>query len=129
MHLWMAAWKAHRERLCLAEAQAHAPGERPWAFWHYDAGRSEYLPIDETDRDRGALRDDAEAEPVGPLAGGGYLYPDEIDELRRQGVEAAARIDTGSELVTTGMGLPHGPDRQAVKVAAAIEAALGGRMA
>jgi hypothetical protein len=120
------AWEAHRDRLCAEHAARH-PGSRPWAFWHHDAGRPRHLPVPENHPDSGALRDDAEAESVGFLFAGGYLYPDEIAELRRQGAEAARRIDTDSEYVTTGMGAPHGPDRRAVKVAAAVHSSRTGR--
>lgn len=34
---WRLAWERHREGL-IEEYRERWPGERPWAFWHFDAG-------------------------------------------------------------------------------------------
>ena len=82
-------------------------------------------PGSNDDPDSGYQLDDREAESIGFLAANGFLADEEIVALREKVTEAQARIDTDSERSTQpGVCEPYGGDRCAVKVGAALEAAI-----
>lgn len=121
-------WHKHRDRL-IAEFAADHPGARPWPWWRYETDREKYALPRPDWREHGieaaGIRaDDCEAESVAFVASIGQLDPDELAEIRRRAVEAEERIGTDREFRGTGA---YGPDRQAVKVRDAVEAAIEGR--
>ena len=117
------AWEEHREEL-IAEARRGRPGHRPWAWWHYEAGRKEHLtgypPFDRgmTIEERRDAIDDFKIEPIVSLASRGELSEDEIAEIEAEAREVEQRI--GTEAEHWGSDGVDYPDRRAVKLARAV---------
>lgn len=80
-------WSEWRDRL-IAERSAKRPGDRPWAFWHYEAGDADLAFASSGERRLEALR---------YLASTGQLTTGEREALAAAGAEAAERIETDGE--------------------------------
>jgi hypothetical protein len=115
------AWEYDRARLM--EQSCPRPGDRPWAWWHFEAGRDEHLteyplrqgePIDE----RANAIDAYYLEPVVYLAEHGHLRDDEIAAIAERANEARMRVGTPAEHY--GSGGVDRVDRRAVKLYEAV---------
>lgn len=112
------AWRAHREQLL---GQERGSGSRPWAFWRFDAGRPEHSEDFPHGDDEAA--DCWTFDPVIWLAERGELRDEEIAEIRAEAEIAAPRIGTDEERFRSPA---DSRDRSAVRLARAVDAALGG---
>lgn len=101
---------------------------RPAAWWRFEAGRPQHLTPSPSHREgtieeRRLAWDDYEIEPLVFLAENGQLTVVEADAIRERALEVAGRIGTGHEHWGSG-GVDY-PDRRAVKLAVAVDKALG----
>jgi hypothetical protein len=116
------AWEEHREEL-IAEGKRRRPGSRPWAWWHYEAGREQHLtsyPLDfegTIEEHRDAI-DEYEIEPIVFVASCGELFDHELEQIAAKAREVEPRIGTDAEHWGSG-GVDY-PDRRAVKLAKAV---------
>ena len=105
-----AAWEVERDALMANCKSNPTPGWRPWAWWAFDAG-------EEKPRERAA-------ETI-RLAELGELEADEVVALRERANEAKLRVGTAAERISAlGTELEQRPDRDAVELYEAVEAAL-----
>ena len=105
-----AAWELERDTLMDHARNSSTPGRRPGAWWEFEAG-------EEMPRERGA-----EAIRLAEL---GELRPDEVAALRERANEAKLRVGTAAERISAlGTELEQRPDRDAVELYEAVEAAL-----
>jgi hypothetical protein len=127
-----AAWEEHREEL-IECARDRRPGHRPKAWWSYEAARPEHLgpyPLEPPPGEprwgeaHGRAIDCHEFEPILYLAAHGQLTDDEVKIIRERGVEAAERVGTDREQRGTTYAISS--DRSAIRLARAVDAALGG---
>jgi hypothetical protein len=124
-----AAWEAVRDELLSEYTAKGGIGHRPWAWWSYEAGRPEHLdpwPFSRDFPDResyGRACDEYRFEPIIYLAANGHLLDHELEAIRRQAREALPRVGTDRERMTTPA---MSPDRSRVRLARAVEEALGG---
>jgi hypothetical protein len=120
------AWEEHREEL-IAEARQMRPGNRPWAWWHYEAGREEHLApyplhFEGTMEEKREAVGAYEIEPVLFVALRGELSDQELEEIEAKAREVEPRIGTDAE--HWGSGGVNYPDRRAVKLAIAVKRAV-----
>jgi hypothetical protein len=127
-----AAWQDHRDEL-VAYARDGRPGNRPEAWWLYEAGRPEHLgsyPLEPPPGEprwgdeHGRARDRHDFEPILYLAANGHLFEDEIRVIRERGAEAGERVGTDRE--QRGSTYAVSEDRSAVRLARAVDGALAG---
>jgi hypothetical protein len=125
------AWEEFRERIMAEYQDRRRPGSRPWAWWHFEAGREQHLvpwseaqdgwwlgpgsPIEE----RADEYDEWEMEPTLFLASIGELRGDELEQLELAAVEARERVDTGAE--RSGSGGLDRVDRRKAKLWEAVD--------
>jgi hypothetical protein len=119
-----AAWEEHGERV---QRRADRPGQRPWAFWRFEAGREEHpteCPLDGDPEDEHGRRIDAwEFDPILYLARHGHLRDDEVERIRSEARAAAPRVGTDAEQFQNEA---ISKDRSAVRLARAVDRALVG---
>jgi hypothetical protein len=125
------AWEARRDQLMAEYATRRLPGSRPWAWWHYEAGRPQRLEpyplegakwFEGTVEERADAVDEYEIEPLVFLASRGELREDELEVLEAEAEEARPRIGTGHEQI--GSGGVDRADQRRVKLWEAVRAAL-----
>jgi hypothetical protein len=121
------AREERRERLMARWNDPICVGERPWAWWAYEAERPEYLteyaldfegPVDE----HADLLDEWHNEPIIWLASHGHLSPEEVAAITEDANVARPRVGTDGEQIGSG-----GVDRvdvRAVKLYEALTDAL-----
>jgi hypothetical protein len=101
-------WTVFRSKL-MARHHYGRPS-RPWGWWKFEAGE---------DQPRGR---NAEALRLAEL---GYLRADELAAVRERANEARLRVGTGREHISAkGTDMEQRPDREAVELLEAVEAAL-----
>jgi hypothetical protein len=125
-------WEEYREHLMgKVEAGAGGPvGSRPWAWWLLEAERPEHLSYypsrndnpDMSEVEHGRQIDLYRREPIEYLAMQGHLFPWEIDQIRRDAIEAAPRIGTGDEMRSST--IADSRDRTAVRLALDVDTHL-----
>jgi hypothetical protein len=120
-----AAWDRYGGELT-AEYLAYERGLRPRAWWRYVAGRPEHLgrcpsmhEADLTERTRWGH--EAEVEKFTFMAANGHLTPAERAWIAERGREARERVGTPGEHLAA-LSPDYGGDKEAVAVAAAVEA-------
>jgi hypothetical protein len=126
------AWQHHRARMM--EQYCRRPGQRPWGWWFFEAGREEHLtpyPLRSEFEGTAEERVDAlieyDIEPVVFLAANGHLRDDELAALRERANEAKLRIGTGGERISGGFSRSQGAvsyDRRDVELYEAVTEAL-----
>jgi hypothetical protein len=136
------AWEAAKDKLLKEYTDKGNPGHRPWAWWHFEAGRPQHLTAypdssefaERVDRRRsvvtekgaiaeGRALDSYNFEPIIFLAANGHLLDHELETIRERAREAESRINTDREQMTSPA---ISPDRSRVRLARAVEEALGG---
>jgi hypothetical protein len=121
------AWEARADSVMAA--WSGLPGRRPWAWWKYEAGRSEHLTAypdlldPRSDDELAAALDEYEMEPIIWLARHGHLTDDEIAAIAEAADEARPRVGTDAEQI--GSGGVDRADRRAVALGEAVRRALG----
>ena len=130
------AWEERREAIMEEYlTPPSSPGQRPWAWWEFEAGRPDHLePYPDLDHflDREHWSEDEEAEaydnyenePIIWMAANGHLTPDELAAITERANEARPRIGTDDEHYGSG-GIDRA-DKRAVKLAEAVSEALAG---
>ena len=123
------AWEAWREQLLEGYlTRPMLPGRRPWAWWKYEAGRSQHLVEYPDHHFKGTIDDQADAlddykiEPLVFLAGRGELSADELAVIAEKANEARPRLGTDGEHI--GSGGVDRADQRAVKLYEAVTEAL-----
>jgi hypothetical protein len=126
------AWQEHREEL-IEYARDGRPGNRPAAWWLYEARRPEHLgphPLEPPPGEprwgdeHGRALDDYDFEPILYMAANGHLTNHEVTAIRERGAEARERVGTDREQRGTTYAMSQ--DRSAVRLARAVDAALAG---
>lgn len=121
------AWELHREEL-IAEVSKRRPGDRPEAWWQFEAGRPEHLTEYPLDREAGiTIEQHADAvdeyaiEPIRFVASRGELTLEELAALAERANEARLRVGTDAEQI--GSGGVDKVDRRAVRLYEAVRTA------
>jgi hypothetical protein len=122
------AWEERRERLMARSNHRLPVGERPAAWWKYEARRPEHLSEysgydpEGSIEEQADLIDEWENEPIIWLAANGHLNPEEIGAIAEDANVARARLGTDEEHIGSG-GIDR-PDRRAVRLHQKVTDAL-----
>jgi hypothetical protein len=117
------AWEERKDELLEDCLRPPFVGNRPRAWWEYEAGRPEHLtpyPLEKEGsvEERADAVDEHHIEPLVFLASNGYLTDRELEAIKRDADEARPRIGTDAEHIGSG-GVDRG-DQRAVKLYEAV---------
>jgi hypothetical protein len=117
-----AAWEERKDRLM--RWPGAGPAWRPQPWWQYEAGRPHHVTsLPNGYGSNGRDLDAYKLEPLIWMAANGHLSDEELAGIRIHAEEAAERVGTGAELMST---RDVSSDRSAVRLARAVEATLAG---
>jgi hypothetical protein len=119
------AWKTHREELLRQDMAQPSAGQRPAAWWEYEAGRPEYLThVAYGSQDLATSTRESherEVEKFTFLARHGHLTDPELEHIENRAAIARARIGTTAEHVAANSP-DYGADKLTVAIAEAVKA-------